>query len=196
MHITQKRLATRATFAFGERDLRFTVSDATGSHTLTVPYADIERGQDEIVERNIWLRNAGLFWVGLSLVIAVLADTTPRRLRGLGWLLIGIGCLVAYRLRTTTFTVLHSPKGRVLVIRNDPTHDQVLEEIDARRLRQRREWYAQVDPDNTPGREAAKFDWLRDEGVISDEEHAAAMARIQAHHRRTDAVRVASTRLH
>ena len=196
MDISQKRFANRATFGFGDSELRYTVRDASGSNTVTVPYAEIERGQDEMVERNAWLRNAGIFWICLSLLIVAASDTTPRRLRGVGWMIIGLGCLIAYRFRTTTFTVLHSSKGRLFVIRNDATHDQILDAIDSRRRSQRREWYAHVDLENAPARETAKFDWLKAEGVISDAEHADAVAAIDGHHHGPAEPLPGSTRLH
>ena len=182
MEIVQKRYSTRVSFAFGDSELRYVVKDAGGSHTFSLPYASIPGDLDEIVERNAWFRNAGIFWVALGVLQVALTWQQGRGLRGSLWLSLGVACLVAYVLRKTTYSIITTPKGRILVIR-DRLHDRVMSEIVERRRGQWRDWYATVDLANDPAREIAKFDWLKEREAITDAEHHLAVAEIESRHR-------------
>lgn len=125
----------------------------------------------------MWLRNAGYFWVALGLLAAALRlQETGRPILSI-WLVLGIGCLLAYRWRRISYSIFDAPKGRLLVIR-DAKHDEIVAEIVARRRACYRSRYAEVDPATSRETEERRFAWLHEHELISDEEYAAAMKQI------------------
>lgn len=181
MEITQKRFSNRATFGFGEARLAYTISDASGSRSFAIEYGYIPTDVGELEERAPWLRDAGIFLGALGLLLTGVQLALGQPPAALVWLPIGALALVAYRVLRARFTVIPTEMGRIFVLR-DARHDEVMDQLERRRMAQWRQWYAEVDLDNDPDSEMDKFDWLRERNVISEAEYREAMKAIALYH--------------
>ena len=171
MEVRQKRNSNRITYVLGDEELQYSLQDSTGSRSFSVPYVDISRDRQSLVERNAWLRNAGLLWLALGAVITAAAWFGNGAFKPSIWLLLGAGCYAAYRLRSTPFTILPTDKGNLLVI-DDEEGRRLIAEIEARRARQFREQYDFVPEGDSTEQLRQRARWLHREGALSDEELA------------------------
>jgi hypothetical protein len=91
--------------------------------------------------------------------------------------------LVKYRDLTSsrsTMFGLSSPAGlRAIQVLHDRTHDEIVGELRKRWRARLRRLHLVVNPSNDPKREAAKFAWLLERGVVSEEEYDAAIREIR-----------------
>lgn len=71
IEIKQRAQSTRIEYVFEEDRLRYSWQDSSGSRSFTVGYGEISRDRQTLVERNAWLRNVGLFWIGLGLLLTI-----------------------------------------------------------------------------------------------------------------------------
>ena len=177
MKIEQKRFSTKTSFNFEDDGITYEIRDGSGGTTFRTDYEDIAFETSFFEERNVWLRNAGYFWLALGLLgMAIRFSDTGRPVPPI-WLYIGIGCVVAYYWRRSSYTVFDAPKGRIHVIR-DQKHDAIVDELVKRRRACYRSRYAAVDPTTSPELEERRFAWLHEHDIISDKEHAAALKQI------------------
>lgn len=169
MEILQKRHSNRIGFVFGSDELRYSLKDSSGSRSFSVHYADISRDRQTLEERNQWLRNVGLIWIAIGTVFTATAWFSRQELVPSLWLLLGGGCYVAYRLRSTRFTILTSEKGNLLVI-DDKDGPRVIEQIEIRRAAKLRDQYDYINPDESPEQQRNRYKWLHREGALTDDE--------------------------
>lgn len=169
MEIQQKRNSNRTKFEFGEEELRYHVQDSSGSRSFSVAYTDISRDRQTLQERNAWLRNAGLLWLALGALVTVMRWFESHTVSPSIWLLVGAVAYVAYRFRTTDFTLIPSGKGNLLVI-SSVDGERILKEIESRRARQYREEYDFMPDGETAEQHRRRFQWLHREGALSDDE--------------------------
>ena len=170
MQFNQKRFSSQTDFEFGEETLKYTIKNKSGAADLEIAYADIPVKPSMQEDRNEWLRNVGLIWVLLGAFLLGSAIIAGDELSGQGfWLVVGLACLVFYRLSFTRYSVLAGERGTVLILR-DAKHDEILNEIRNRRKSQLRLWYGDLNPSNDPDREIAKFNWLAENEVLSRSE--------------------------
>lgn len=169
MEIQQKRNSNRTRFEFGEEELRYQVQDSSGSRSFSVAYTDISRDRQTLQERNAWLRNAGLLWLALGALVTVMRWFESHTVSPSIWLLVGAVAYAAYRLRTTSFTLVPSGKGNLLVI-SGVDGERILTEIDTRRAKQFRAEYDFMPDGDTAEQHRRRFQWLHREGALSDEE--------------------------
>src|SRR3546814_13376254 len=66
MEIRQQKHSNKIRFAFGEEALDYSLEDSSGSRSYSVPYTDISRDRQTLVERNQWLGHVGLLWLLLG----------------------------------------------------------------------------------------------------------------------------------
>src|SRR3546814_2055223 len=66
MEIRQKKNSNKIRFVFGEEALDYSIEDSSGSRSYSVPYTDISRDRQTLVERNQWLGNVGMLWLLLG----------------------------------------------------------------------------------------------------------------------------------
>jgi hypothetical protein len=169
MEIKQRRHSNRIRYVFGEDELQYQWEDGSGGRSFSVPYTDISRDRQTLVERNAWLRNVGLLWLAIGAVTTAIAWFSAGELKASLWLLIGAGCYGAYRLRSTSFTIVPSEKGNLLVIDGDDGR-RILAEIESRRADQLRRDYDFMPEGDTPEQLRGRFKWLHKEGALSDDE--------------------------
>jgi hypothetical protein len=179
MEIRQRRNSNRIRYVFGEDELQYSLEDTSGSRSFSVPYTDISRDRQTLVERNQWLGNVGLLWLALGAVLTIVSFVGGKGTFSF-WLWIGAGCYAVYRLRTTRFTIVPSEKGNLLVI-DDEEGKRILNEIESRRAAQFKAEYDFMPEGDTPEQLRGRFKWLHREGVLSDDELKARLALVAVH---------------
>ena len=188
MEIKQKVQSCRADYVFEDDRLRYSWQDSSGSRSFAVGYGEVSRDRQTLVERNAWLRNAGLLWVGIGLILTAVRYYDKHQLVPSMWLFIGIGCYVAYRLRAVEFTIIPTEKGNMLVIRN-PDGERIIREIESRRTDYLRREYDFVPEGEGPEQLRKRYKWLHGEGVLSDQELEQRMQKVDAADPAVQAVR-------
>ena len=180
MEITQKRFSNQTRYRFGDERLEYSIKDPSGEREFSIAYMAISSDRQTLVERNTWLRNAGALWivVGALLTWMKFTDDKPGFPVSI-WLVIGIGCWIAYRLRTTQYIVLGSEKGNLYVI-DDADGARILEQVKARRSAAMRAEYDFFPEGDTPERLRGRFNWLHREGALTDDEHKARLMLVDA----------------
>lgn len=179
MEIKQKRLSHHTDYVFEDEGLRYAWRHPSGSRSFTVAYPEISRERQTLVERNAWLRNAGWFWLALGAVLTGVRFMGGHDLVPSIWLPIGIACLLAYRWRTIGFTVVPTGQGNLLVIQ-DANGERILREIETRRAGRLRREYDFFPEGEDAEQLRRRFRWLHAEGVLSEEELAQRLHKIDA----------------
>jgi hypothetical protein len=174
MIVTQKKASNKAVFTFEDEGLRYSIKDPSGTNSFYVEYEGIPPEHSELEERNAWFRNIGGLWTILGLV--VLAMQFSRGSVGFPtWLVIGLACLGYYWYASTKFSVFSTHAGRIFVIQ-DGQHEEIVEELRKRKTTQLRNRYAKILDVSEADQEAARFQWLFKEQIISKEEYEDLMA--------------------
>ena len=178
MEILQNRNSNRIRYVFGEEEVQYSIQDSSGSRSFSVAYSDISRDRQTFIERNAWLRNASLLWIGLGAVLTAMAAIKGQFAPSM-WLFIGAGCYAVYHFRTTHFTIVPSEKGNLLVIDGDEGQ-RILKEIESRRADYYRREYDFMPESDSPEQHRNRFKWLHREGVLSEEELKQRLAVVDA----------------
>lgn len=180
MEITQKRFSNQTRYRFGDERLDYRIKDPSGEREFSIAYMAISNERQTFIERNAWLRNVGIFWavLGAFLTWLKLSDDKPGFPLSI-WLVIGIGCWVAYHFRTTRFIVLGSEKGNLFVI-DDADGARILDELRTRRGAAMRAEYDFFPEGDSPERLRGRFNWLHREGALTDDEHKARLMLVDA----------------
>jgi hypothetical protein len=180
MEIRQKRFGNHHTFEFGDTHLTFRYKDRSGEGEIEAAYSDLPEKSSVVIQQNEWLRNAGLLWCGIGALQIGIAISRGATLAGSGfWALLGVLCLAVYRLRRVRFTVYRVPEGSIFVIQGKG-HDEILAELSKRRRTQLRDWYGEINLENDPDREIAKFKWLEKQQALTPAEASEKIAQIQS----------------
>ena len=179
MEIRQKKNSNKISFVFGEDALDYSLEDSSGSRSYSVPYTDISRDRQTLVERNQWLGNVGMLWLLLGAGLTAFSFMGEAGPRVSIWLWVGAACYAAYRYRTTRFTIVPTDKGNLCVI-DDADGQRILAEIESRRVQQFRSDYDFMPEGESPEQHRARFKWLHKEGVLSDDEFRQRMATVDA----------------
>lgn len=179
MEIKQRRNSNRVRYVFSEDELQYHWEDGSGGRSFSVPYTDISRDRQTLVERNAWLRNVGLLWLGIGAVTTAIAWFGRNEFVPSIWLLLGAGCYGVYRLRSTSFTIVPTDKGNLLVIDGDDGR-RILGEIESHRAAQLRREYDFMPEGDTAEQLRGRFKWLHKEGALDDEELRKRLAVVEA----------------
>jgi len=177
MEIRQKRGAHSTQYVFHDDRVDYAWKDGTGSRSFSVPYTDISKDRQTLSERQTWFRNAGLLWMLFGAVFMVASWSTGIE-RGGFWFLIGAICYAVYHFNVTRYVILPSDKGNLLVLDNDDGK-RIVGEIERRRAAMFRAEYDFFPEGDSPERLRSRFDWLRREGALSDEEHEQRLATVE-----------------
>lgn len=169
VEIKQQQHSNKIRFLFGEDQLDYSIQDSSGSRSFSVPYADISRDRQTLVERNQWLRNVGLLWIMLGVGFTAYSLTGDSGFRVSPWVWIGAACLAVYHFRFTHFTLVPTEKGNLFVI-TEEDGARVLQEIEARRADYFRRQFDFMPEEDSPEQLRNRFKWLHREGVLSDDE--------------------------
>lgn len=170
MEFTQKRMATSIRFDFGPTELRYFVRDNSGERESVVDYANLSGTTRRVFEKNIWLRNVGLLWCVIGAIsVATAVSAGMLGVGSLFWLGLGIGCVAAFYLTQSRYTVFDTEAGAVFVL-EDKQVETIVSEMKARRRARLLALYGDYNPANPIEQEQRRFDWLVKEQALSREE--------------------------
>lgn len=170
MKFLQKKNSNKHTFTFQNDHFNFAYEDKSGSGDTDFSYADFPKKSSIQIEQNEWLRNVGLLWIALGVFQLGYAVYSGASLSGKGfWMILGAACVTWAYFSKVKYTVFQAERGSIFVIQ-DKQHDQIINEINARKKSQLLHLYGDVDPENSLENEINKFKWLAAEAIISQEE--------------------------
>lgn len=170
MIIKQKKSSNRTKFEFGDDEFKYSFADRRVSLDISIKYAQFPKSANKREERNEWLRNAGVFWILFGSAFFLTAVVNGESYVGkLFWIVLGGVCLAYYNYSATRYSVFPTEAGTVFIIR-DQKHDDIVKEIMSRKKKLLLSWYGGIDYENEPEYEIQKFNWLRDQGALTDEE--------------------------
>ena len=181
MEILQKQLTNNTKFEFAEEKLKYTIKDKSGSQSFSTEYSSIPAELSEFVEQNVWYRNVGIAWLVISGFQMVHWFSELGTLKISLWLILGVIFFGIYMLAKTEYSILNTDNGRIFIIK-DAKHDQILNEIYSRKKGQLLSWYGDINYSSDPNNELAKFNWLLNEGVITESERGEVEKKLRAYH--------------
>jgi hypothetical protein len=181
----QRSLSTKLEFKFHPDYVEFYVAGLRGNLTgfnlkyETLPNAfdyRTHRPKDQFVTFPLTIVAAATLYE-----LAIHPRDTASSIIGFMAVFGAVLCAVGYGLRgllKKEYTVLVTPAGRLLIAK-DRKHDAIVKELASRRTAALRR-AAVVDPQAPPWLEIKKFKWLRDEGIISEDDYRACRELIHA----------------
>jgi hypothetical protein len=169
----QKRAGRSISITIDRTGVDYEIKDVTGEVKFHAAYEEIDPQVTQVVEKSGGLFNLciillvfGLLSAGLSFVAA---DRGSEYLSALFFIIMSTASYGFYRWRKTSFSIMNTERGRMSIIR-DARHDEILRELNLRRVTTLRSKYLQIDHDNLPKAEMGKYNWLRKVGAITDVE--------------------------
>ncbi len=171
MKIVQKKIGHRVQVELRDDDFVYTVRDLYGTKTFKVRYFDFEPDPlEEFQENRLPALFIGSFFFIMGVAQFLMRGSNEKLgISGPIWILIGVLALLVYKLRLTTH-ILHATREGSVVFLKDEKYDEILRQISARRNSMLKAELDLVDPTADLAQEIAKFQWLREQGVLSDEE--------------------------
>jgi hypothetical protein len=170
MKFIQKKKSNKHTFTLHDDYFNFAYEDKSGAGDTDFNYADMPEKASIKIEQNEWLRNVGYLWIMLGIFQHGYAIYTEESISGKGfWIVIGTVCVICAYFSKVKYSVFHSERGNIFIIQ-DKNHDEIIEQLYARKKSQLLKWYGDVNPDNELENEISKFNWLVDQGVLTKEE--------------------------
>lgn len=192
--ITQARLGTKLTYEFRDLELEYTLRDYSGElqfvvryDAIVVPSAYSMAVRDVPFARRMVLIPLFVLSVGVAMLLfgqtaAAVAGLLLGIVMSLPFLL--IRPLNLFTVQCTMLPMSPAPLGagkRHIRIMHGSAHADVLGEIRHRWTSRMRTLHAKIDFSNDADKEIAKFNWLRDSSVISEEECREAIEKIHIH---------------
>ena len=184
MKLTQKALLYhKAEFDFGDKMLTYRIEDEKARAGMTILYESI--GTDKSLQsyREKSPAYLGLIFLGAAVIslISHPAHGPHAPLYILEWILVALGwaCLITARFTKFDSTVIGTPLGKIIVFEREGKQ-QIIDEIFRRRSAELRRKYLAIDFLNEPKNEIGKYRWLKNEGVISEDEFNTAIEKITA----------------
>ncbi len=190
MNFKQKRGIYKTTLDFGTDALDSTFSFYNNRRGGTVPYDQIPLGW-KYTERKGWRAkyfSAGFALFGIVGGCAIMAEQSPRAPEAhQGGMIFMAICFAAALVVYVTDRLVRPPAGFTLIpatheirVIHDKQYQTIIDEILKRRHDALRRKHAAIDPLNATGAESRKFRWLREEGVVTEQEYNDAITRLAA----------------
>jgi hypothetical protein len=173
--LQQKAFRTKIDYRFFRDYVEYTIRDRNGALScFTVKYSALpgrtEYGAYQPARRPV----TGLQILLFALMILMISSAFPKASQWEIGLMVGgavaalsISIALRWRFRNA-YTTIPTAKGKLLLLR-DKQHDLVLQELESRRMKELRK-LATIDPLNSPQAELRKFEWLKEQEVITQEE--------------------------
>ena len=170
--LNQRRFGTRLTYRFAANQLTYRIRDNSGEREFSVPYESINVVPLVIVGVSIAVQGTDkgasqyLNLIGIVLFVALLGG---RYLR-------------LFAVKFTTLQMTPTPPGAgtsSLLIIKDKSHEAIFEEIKTRWRARLRQLHGTINFANDANAEIAKFTWLKDRAVITDEEYRKAVEKLR-----------------
>jgi hypothetical protein len=172
--LEQKAFRTRIGYRFFEDHVDYSIRDSGGNRaSFSARYRDLPSKFEYRVfqPRKYVLPIAALRIMGLALVVIVLSPWHSfwelSAVAVSGGILIGVLTLIG-RHREKIYTAIPTRNGKLLVL-CDKRHDDILRELESRRLLPLGK-LTEINAQNDPAAELRKFLWLKEEGVISEQD--------------------------
>jgi len=183
VEIVQKKRSHKHTFVFGDSSFNFAYDDKSGSGDFDINYANVPDKSSISIEQNEWLKNVGYLWCAIGAFQIGYAIFTESSLSGKGfWIVVGLACLAWAYFSKVKYSVFNTEQGNIFIT-HGARHDEIIREIESRRKLQRLEWYGEINMDNDLKIEIQKFNWLKEKGVISEEEAEQKIAQVEMAHK-------------
>jgi len=150
----------------------YEIKDANGENRFRASFEQIDPAQSRVVEKSVHLLQIGAIWLllGILTLLSCLKDPSAT-----AWALpVSFMVMSAYSFfnffwRKAAFTILRSDAGRLCII-DGPRHDEIISELNTRRVTTLRAKYLHLDHENNSKAELGKYNWLRRVGAITDVE--------------------------
>ena len=149
----------------------YEIKNVNGEIKFRSIFEEIDPQTSQVVEKYGMLLRLGviLFVVSIFSAVCNFFISDPSWIATSLWAISGAICLFSYFWKRIAFTVLNTERGRMSIIQ-DKNHDNILRELNLRRVATLRSKYLQIDHDNNRKTEIAKYSWLRRVGAITDVE--------------------------
>lgn len=173
----QKRAGRRVRLAIDNGGVDYEVKDSSGEVKFRATFEEIDPQATEISERSAVALRCGALFLFIGFFIAaggLLVSSEPAGeswISAAFWSLLGAGCLIYHYARRVSFSILRTDHGRIVILR-DERHDDILRELNLRRVALLRSKYLPIDRENNSRAEISKYNWLRKVGAITDVEYS------------------------
>jgi len=184
MQFSQKmRLYNRTEFTFGDDSVHYQIDDGRNRLFLDIPYRELNlkattiQSFAELAFRRYGLALAGGILLGLAFMAeSGFTEVEQMFLFGLVFLSLALSIL-SRKMKFDATLVPASGKHKILIF-HDSQHDAILAEMKRRNKEQLRRFFAEVDTLNHPDIEMRRFLWLKEQGIVSEQEFSAAQLKI------------------
>jgi hypothetical protein len=167
----QKRGGRRVSLSIDKSGVDYEIKDVNGEVKFHALFEEIDPQASRIVEKNGGLFNLSIIFLVLGVVSAAMnyVEAPHDYIGPAFFFLMSAVAYIVYRWRKTAFSVFITERGRMSIM-EDARHDDILRELNLRRVSTLRSKYLQIDHDNSPKTEMGKYNWLRRVGAITDVE--------------------------
>jgi hypothetical protein len=176
VHFRQKRGGRVVNLSIGRTGVDYEIKDMNGAVKFNAMFEEIDPQASQIVEKKGNFLITGLVFFAYSLLLSLDALSRSGSFKDplnyfwpVVFLIPGAILIGLFVWRRASFTVLNTDRGRMSIIK-DARHDEILRELNLRRVSMLRAKYLQIDHDNSPKTELGKYNWLRRVGAITDVE--------------------------
>jgi hypothetical protein len=170
VHFKQRRGGRRVLVSIDDAGVSYQLRDVSGETIFRASHEQIDPEMSSYTEKNGWLLRLGVTWSVLGAACAVV-DPGAGLSIPLVFTMFGAVCAVHYFWRKASFTILRTDRGKISILQGR-WHDEIIRELNSRRVAALRAKFLQIDHDNHPKAEITKYTWLRMMGAITDVEHA------------------------
>ena len=187
--ITQSKFGVRLKFQFGVDEMTCSFRDYSGEAQFSTPYEAI----DFLAPSTIITNNNRFVYRMLSIpiILAVVAGVALRSVSAtLSGALILVGCVLLIlqfapkplKLFAIKYTMLRAGGGKnVIRIIDDKNRSAVVDEIGSRWRGRLKQLHGNINFANDLDKEIAKFAWLKENAVLTDEEYREIVDKARAH---------------
>lgn len=172
------------TFVFGTENLTYTIADRTGERTVNIPYDSIDfRNSQALVTNNSLYRRqamAVLFLIWSVLILATVALHADPAAPVI-FSVVMIAVIIKAFIQTSgqvKKTLFKAPTLSLEVFQDDQ-HDKIVEMLKVHWLARLRNLHLKINPLRSPEQEIAKYEWLKKNDVISEQEFTDAVNALQ-----------------
>ena len=184
--LTQRRGKETYHVELGAAEVKYRSRGPRGEGSATIPFELLSRRTTSFRRSNPFLRNAAIYFAVLTVVTAgfgflVDLNATVAAL----WAALAAGCYVTFRLTGVEYEIFPlADRGAFGLLVNGPSateygtfKDELFERRDAYLLSR----YAPINVERPARLERRRIDWLRDEGVITDDAYTTIVETIEEH---------------
>jgi hypothetical protein len=189
---TQARFGTKVTHRFGEYQLTYTLRDYSGEIQFSARYETITFRQPyaALVKDKPFTRRITMIAGAILLCLGLLGLFKWSLIPVIAWIavfiFVAVNAINSTNLFATKCTMLKMvpppPGAGKLGIRimQDENHAAILAELEKRWVARVRKLHGAIDFSNDTKKELAKFAWLKENFVITDDEYREAVDRLNA----------------